>query len=77
VSKRGVDGKKFGEAYNSFSMQSKIVRAKQMGQSYGIRGTPTLIVDGKYLVTGLHPPEAIEVLNALIDKARKERAGKR
>lgn len=77
VTKRGVDGKKFGEAYNSFSMQSKIVRAKQMGQAYGIRGTPTLIVDGKYLVTGLHPPETMEVLNALIDKARKERGGKK
>ncbi|MBI5659486.1 MAG: thiol:disulfide interchange protein DsbA/DsbL [Nitrosomonadales bacterium] len=77
VAQRGVDGKKFGEAYNSFSMQSKVVRAKQMGQSYGIRGTPTLVVDGKYLITGLHPPETIEVLNALIDKARKERGGKR
>lgn len=77
VSKRGVDAKKFGDAYNSFSMQSKVVRAKQMGQSYGIRGTPTLIVDGKYLITGLHPPETIAVLNALIDKARKERASKR
>ncbi len=77
VSRHGVDGKKFGQAYNSFSMQSKIVRAKQMGQSYSLRGTPTLVVDGKYLITGLHPPETMEVLNALIDKVRKERTGKR
>ena len=76
VAKHGVDRKKFSDAYNSFSMQSKVTRAKQMGQSYGIRGTPTLIVDGKYLITGLHPAETIQVLNALIDKARKERAGK-
>ncbi len=77
VAQHGVDRKKFGDAYNSFSMQSKVTRAKQMGQSYFIRGTPTLIVDGKYLITGLHPPETMQVLNALIDKARKERAGKR
>lgn len=76
VAKHGVDRKKFSEAYNSFSMQSKVTRAKQMGQSYGIRGTPTLIVDGKYLITGLHPAETMQVLNALVDKARKERAGK-
>ena len=76
VVKHGVDRKKFGDAYNSFSMQSKVTRAKQMGQSYGIHGTPTLIVDGKYLITGLHPAETMQVLNALIDKARKERAGK-
>jgi hypothetical protein len=29
-------------------------------------------VDGKYLITGLHPAETMQVLNALIDKARKE-----
>ena len=76
LAKHGVDRKKFSDAYNSFSMQSKVMRAKQMGQSYGIRGTPTLIVDGKYLITGLHPAETMQVLNALVDKARKERAGK-
>ncbi len=76
VAQHGVDRKQFGDAYNSFSMQSKVMRAKQMGQSYGIRGTPTLIVDGKYLITALHPAETMQVLNALVDKARKERAGK-
>ena len=76
VVQHGVDRKKFSDAYNSFSMQSKVTRAKQMGQTYGIRGTPTLIVDGKYLVTGLHPAETVQALNALVDKARKERASK-
>lgn len=76
VAQHGVDRKKFSDAYNSFSMQSKVTRAKQMGQSYGIRGTPTLVIDGKYLITGLHPAETMQVLDALIDKARKERAGK-
>ena len=77
VVQHSVDRKKFSDAYNSFSMQSKVTRAKQMGQTYGIRGTPTLIVDGKYLITGLHPAETIGALNALIDKARKERTGKK
>ena len=72
LAKHGVDRNKFGAAYNSFSMQSQVTRAKQMGQTYGIRGTPTLIVDGKYLITGLHPAETMQVLNALVDKARSE-----
>ncbi len=76
VAQHGVDRKKFSDAYNSFSMQSKVTRVKQMQQSYVIRGTPTLIVDGKYLITALHPAETMQVLNAVIDKARKERAGK-
>lgn len=74
VAKHGVDGKKFSEAYHSFSVQSKVMRSKQLTQSYNIRGTPTVIVDGKYLITGLQPAATIQVMSALIDKARKERA---
>jgi thiol:disulfide interchange protein DsbA len=75
--KHGVDRKKFADAYNSFSMQSKVVRVKQMQQAYNIKGTPTLIVDGKYLITGLQPAKTIQVLNTVIEKARKERTGKK
>ena len=70
---RGVDRAKFSAAYNSFSMGSKISRSNQMVRDFGIRGTPTVIVDGKYAVTGLSPDETIRVLNELIVKARKER----
>ena len=76
VGQHGVDRKKFGETYNSFAIQSKVTRSKQLAQIYGIRGTPSLIVDGKYLITGLGPDESIKVLNYLIDKARKGRPGK-
>jgi len=72
VGQRGIDRKKFSDAYNSFAMQSKVTRSKQLAQIYGIRGTPSLTVDGKYLISGLGPEESIKVLNALIDKARKE-----
>lgn len=73
---RGVDRAKFSAAYNSFSMQSKVVRAKQMIRSYSISGTPTLVVDGKYMISGLQPADAIRVLNEVIEMARKERAVK-
>ncbi|HEX5337060.1 MAG TPA: thiol:disulfide interchange protein DsbA/DsbL [Gallionella sp.] len=72
VAKRGVDRAKFAAAYNSFSMQSKVIRAKQMIRSYGINGTPTLVVDGKYVITGLQPEDMIRVLNDVVAKARKE-----
>ena len=71
---RGVDRAKFSAAYNSFSMQSKITRAKQMIRSYGITGTPTLVVDGKYLITGVQPAEYIRILNEVIDMVRKGRS---
>jgi thiol:disulfide interchange protein DsbA len=78
LAKQGVDSKKFTDAYHSFGVQSKVTRSKQMLQTFGIRGTPSVIVDGKYLITGLQPADTIKVMNALIDKARKDHAaGKR
>lgn len=74
VAQRGVDRAKFSAAYNSFTMSSKVTRSNQMVRDYGIRGTPTVIVDGKYIVTGLSPEDTISVLNDLIVKARKERS---
>lgn len=74
LAKNGVDRAKFSAAYNSFAMQSKVTRAKQMIRSYGVSGTPTIVVDGKYLITGLYPEDTIRVLNEVIAKARKERS---
>jgi len=70
---RGVDRAKFSAAYNSFSVQSKVTRSKQMIRSYGITGTPALVVDGKYLITGLQSEEYIRVLNEVIAMVRKAR----
>lgn len=78
VGQHGVDSKAFSDSYQSFSVQSKVMRSKQLQQAYNIRGTPTLIVDGKYLITGLLPENAIRVLDELVERARQERrAGKR
>lgn len=77
VGQHGVDSKAFSDNYQSFSVQSMVMRGKQLQQSFDIRGTPTLIVDGKYLITGLQPDDTIRVLGELVDRARKERrAGK-
>ncbi len=77
VAKHGVDRAKFGAAYNSFSIGSKLKRSDQMVGSFGVRGTPTIAVDGKYTISDLQPEDAIRVLNEVIEIARKERrAGK-
>ena len=73
VGKHGVDRAKFKAAYNGFAMQSKVTRAKQMVRSYQIQGTPTLIVDGKYIISGLQPDDTVRVLKDVIAMARKAR----
>lgn len=77
VARNGVDRARFSAAYNSFSMQSKVSRVKQMIRSYGISGTPTLVVDGKYLITELQPDDTIRVLKEVVAMARQARSGKK
>ena len=72
VSSHGVDGTKFSAAYSSFSIQSRVTRSKQMIRSYGVDGTPTMIVGRKYGISGLQPDDTIRVLKELIVMARKD-----
>jgi thiol:disulfide interchange protein DsbA len=74
VTQHGVDKAKFSAALNSFAMSSKVARSNQMVRDYGIRGTPTIVVEGKYVITGLEPADTLKVLDVLIAKARKERS---
>lgn len=74
VGKHGVDRSKFDADYNSFSISSKIARSNQMVQSYGVRGTPTIAVDGKYVISGLQPEDTVRVLDQVVKIARKERS---
>lgn len=76
VTTHGVDRKKFSDAYNSPSVLSKVAQAKQIGKSYNVPGTPTLVVDGKYLVSGKDSEETMMVLYGLLGKSRQERMGK-
>jgi thiol:disulfide interchange protein DsbA len=74
VASQGVNRQTFLENFQSFSVRSDVQRSKQALVQYHIEGTPTLVVDGKYAITGLEPDETIRVLNNLIRKARKERS---
>ncbi|HAF44409.1 MAG: hypothetical protein A2100_03970 [Sideroxydans sp. GWF2_59_14] len=74
VAKNGVDRAKFSAAYNSFSIGSKLNRSNQLVSSYRVMGTPTIAVDGKYIITGLQPEETIRVLDEVVRIARKERS---
>lgn len=44
----GVAEKDFKRVFRSFAVETKLRRARDMGQRYGVRGVPALIVNGKY-----------------------------
>ncbi len=51
VAKQGLDEKKFLEFFQSFPVDSKLRKNKQIERKYGHRGVPAIIVNGKYLTS--------------------------
>ncbi|RIX47418.1 MAG: thiol:disulfide interchange protein DsbA/DsbL [Rhodocyclales bacterium GT-UBC] len=76
VVKKGVDGKKFSDTYNSFGVNSKVKRAEQMAQAFKITGVPALAVEGRFLVGGKDFNDALAITDGLIAKVRNEKSGK-
>jgi thiol:disulfide interchange protein DsbA len=69
----GVSKADFEKTYNSFAVQTLMRKSQVMQQRYGVRGTPTVIVNGKYRVSGSlagPPQEMIKVIEALVERER-------
>lgn len=77
--KHGLDRERFMTIYRSDETRQKIERARKMTMDYDIRGTPTIVVDGRYLTsTSMTPsiPQVIPVLDSLVRIARQQRLEK-
>ena len=48
---KGFDAQAFREAYNSFAVDTQLRKNMQKEKLYGNNGVPTVIVNGKYLVS--------------------------
>jgi thiol:disulfide interchange protein DsbA len=84
--RKGVDVKKLAEAWDSFTVQTKTQRAVQMTKLYGITGTPSIVVAGKYLTAPsmtVTPSNSIDydrftaVINELTAMARKSHSAQK
>ena len=51
IEKQDVDKKKFLETFNSFTVQSKVNRVRQLMEAYRIDGVPTVVIDGQYITS--------------------------
>ena len=47
----GIDEQKFRESFNSFVVETKVNRAKELVRQYQITAVPAVIVDGEYRVS--------------------------
>ena len=75
----GISQSAFDSAFNSFSVRTKVNQAEKRMSDYGIRSTPNMIVNGKYLVaTGENvrtQQEMLEIVDFLVEKERSAMAG--
>jgi thiol:disulfide interchange protein DsbA len=74
MAKNGLDGAKFLDAFNSFSVQTKARQAKLLAESYKIDGVPALGVHGRYYTSPTlagSPERALAVTDFLLQRARK------
>ncbi len=76
VAAHGIDREKFLSTFGSVTIRSFAATAEQLTGRVKLRGVPSLVIDGKYLVqvadNGDFAPQ-LAVVDALIAKARLER----
>ncbi len=82
----GLDKAKFTEMWNSFGVLTKLRRLEQVVKNYKVTGTPTFVVDGRFItspqtvgqanpsITPQQTPDASNaVLTALVNIAKKDK----
>ena len=91
AAKAGIDRARFTDAYNSFGVQARARRAAAMMNEYKIDHWPMVAIDGRFLTSpSMANPEgspaqteieqqqvALQVMDALVDKAKAAKADKK
>ena len=74
MAKNGLDGAKFLDIFNSFSVQTKARQAKQLSESYKIDGVPAMGIQGRFYTSGSlagSTERSLQVADFLIQQIRK------
>ncbi len=79
VGSKGVDAKKFADAFNGFSINSQVQRGDQEATAYRIGGVPAIAVDGRFLMrneAATSYGDLLRLTDAAIDQVRAEKSKK-
>ena len=74
MTKNGVDGAKFVDVMNSFAVQTKVLKSRQIAEAFKLDGVPALGIQGKYVTSATiagTPERALMVTDSLIQRSRK------
>lgn len=73
IAKKGIDAKKFSEAWSSFGVQSRVFQARTLTSAAGLTGVPGVMVQGRYLaLTTGNFDEMLVNIDQLIARIRAE-----
>lgn len=78
LGRHGLDAKKFAETWDSFSVKTRMRKASQTAEAYGVDGVPAFGVGGRWYTSPSMAggnAQGLRVLDALIDLER--RAGRK
>ena len=73
----GVDEKRFEQVFNSFGVKSMVNQGQARVRGYRTKGTPELVINGKYRVTTRLSGGFVNMLKVANFLIEKERLGKR
>jgi len=79
AARNGIDRRKWLDAYFSPEVDARVARAHQLTRRYEVQGTPSVVVDGRYLTSSSMTPSVrgvMPVVDDLIRLARQQRASK-
>ena len=77
VTLRVNDSQKFAATFNSYGVAYRVKRGDQLAQILGIHAVPTLVIDGRYLVSrdgASDYTDMLERAEEIINKLRAERS---
>jgi len=63
----GVESKVFIATSKSFAVDARMRKEQRLIQTYGIRGTPSLVLNGKYRIAGNAAVPSFEVMLDVVD----------
>jgi thiol:disulfide interchange protein DsbA len=72
--KNGVTKEKFNKVFSSFGVNSLVQQADARARSYGITGTPEVIINGKYRTSGRMAGSSANVFKVIEYLIEKEKA---
>ena len=70
----GVDGRKFSDAFKSFSVNTRLTRGRQLAAGYKVDSVPMLGINGRYVTSPTlagSSERAVLVVDFLIQRARQ------